>query len=356
MAQNHKQPAKETVEKELTYIQKVWHTVAIVALLVVVILIARVAFNVLLMVLAGVLVSVYFHGLGDMIQRKTKWSRRACMIISVGGTFIILTVLFWFMGSKISHQITILSDSLPKTVNTVKAKLSESPLGNKVLSYLSDDNSDKLFATAKQFFNTSFGVLGNIYIIMFLAMFFTANPNLYKDGIIKLIPEDRKELARCVFDRISMALKGWLKGMMLSMVLVFILIGVGLSIMSIPVALVLALLTGLLKLIPNFGSLAAMIPGVLLALTISTNTAIIVALIYIVSQTIVSNIVTPLIQKKMINLPPALTILSQVLMGTLSGVLGIILAVPLLAIVFILVDELYVKKIEAEAEVLSSEA
>lgn len=354
MAQNHKQSAKETVEKELTYIQKVWHTVAIVALLVVVILIARVAFNVLLMVLAGVLVSVYFHGLGDMIQRKTKWSRRACMIISVGGTFIILTVLFWFMGSKISHQITVLSDSLPKTVNTVKAKLSESPLGNKVLSYLSDDNSDKLFATAKQFFNTSFGVLGNIYIIMFLAIFFTANPNLYKDGIIKLIPEDRKELARCVFDRISMALKGWLKGMMLSMVLVFILIGVGLSIMSIPVALVLALLTGLLKLIPNFGSLAAMIPGVLLALTISTNTAIIVALIYIVSQTIVSNIVTPLIQKKMINLPPALTILSQVLMGTLSGVLGIILAVPLLAIVIILVDELYVKKINEESEVLSS--
>jgi len=356
MAQNYKQPAKETVEKELTYIQKVWHTVAIVALLVVVILIARVAFNVLLMVLAGTLVSVYFHGLGDMIQRKTKWRRRLCMIISVAGTFIILTVLFWFMGAKISKQITVLSDSLPKTVNTVKEKLSEYPLGNKVLLYLSDDNSDKLFATAKQFFNTSFGVLGNIYVILFLAMFFTANPNLYKDGIIKLIPEDRKELGRCVIDRISMALKGWLKGMMLSMMLVFILIGVGLSIMSIPVALVLALLTGLLKLIPNFGSLAAMIPGVLLALTIGTNTAIIVALIYIVSQTIVSNIVTPLIQKKMIDLPPALTILSQVLMGTLSGVLGIILAVPLLAIVMILVDELYVKKINEGSEVLSTKS
>ncbi len=356
MAQHHQQPAKETVEKELTYIQKVWHTVAIVALLVVVILIARVAFNVLLMVLAGVLVSVYFHGLGDIIQRKTKWSRRVSMSISVAGTFIILTVLFWFMGAKISKQITVLSDSLPQTINTVKAKLAEYPLGDKVLSYLSDDNSDKLFATAKQFFNTSFGVLGNIYIIMFLAIFFTANPTLYKDGIIKLIPADRKEMGRCVIDRISTALKGWLKGMMLSMVLVFILIGVGLSIMSIPVALVLALLTGLLKLIPNFGSLAAMIPGVLLALTIGTNTAIIVALIYVVSQTIVSNIVTPLIQKKMIDLPPALTILSQVLMGTLSGVLGIILAVPLLAIVMILVDELYVKKIEAESEVLDTES
>src|SRR5882762_2894808 len=113
MAQNHKQPAKETVEKELTYIQKVWHTVSIVALLVVVILIARVAFNVLLMVLAGVLISVYFHGLGDMIERKTKWSRRICMIISVGGSFVLLAALFWFMGTKISNQIAILSDSLP---------------------------------------------------------------------------------------------------------------------------------------------------------------------------------------------------------------------------------------------------
>jgi predicted PurR-regulated permease PerM len=337
--------SEKTAQKELTYIQKVWHTVAIVALLVVVILIARVAFNVLLMVLAGVLVSVYFHGLGDIIQRKTNWRRRICMIISVGGTFIILVSLFWLMGATISKQIAVLSDTLPHTINTAKAKLGETPIGQKILDYLSDDNSDTLMTTAKSFFNTSFGVLGDIYIILFLAIFFTSNPNLYKDGMIKLVPESRKPLTQQVIDRISHALKGWLKGMMLSMVLVFILLSIGLGIMSIPVALVLALLTGLLKLIPNFGSLAAMIPGVLLALTISTNTAIIVALIYIVTQTVVSNIVTPIIQNKMINLPPALTILAQVLMGTLSGVLGIILAVPLLAIVMILVDELYVKKI-----------
>ncbi|MDN5287916.1 MAG: family transporter [Mucilaginibacter sp.] len=349
MSPNHKHSAESGTEKELSYIQKVWHTVAIVALLVVVILIARVAFNVLLMVLAGVLVSVYFHGLGDIIQRKTKWRRRVCMIISVAGSFIILVALFWFMGAKITNQVAILSDKLPNTINTAKLKIAEIPLGNKVLEYLSDDNSDKIFATAKQFFNTSFGVLGNIYIILFLAIFFTTSPDLYKDGIIKLIPEDNKYLGKQVIDRISQALKGWLKGMMLSMVLVFILLTVGLSIMSIPVALVLALLTGLLKLIPNFGSAAAMVPGVLLALTISTNTAIIVALMYIVTQTIVSYIVTPLIQKKMIDLPPALTILAQVLMGTLSGVLGVILAVPLLAILMILVDELYVKKINKTA-------
>ncbi|MET3980600.1 putative PurR-regulated permease PerM [Mucilaginibacter sp. UYP25] len=342
-------PTPEKPSKELTYIEKVWHTVAIVALLVVAILIARVAFNVILMILAGALISVYFHGLGDMIERKTKWNRKVCMAISVGGSFLLLVTLLWFMGTTIQGQIAILNESLPETINNFKAKLGGSPLGSKVLEYFNDDgNSDKMFTTARSFFSTSFGVLGNIYIIMFLGLFFSTHPSLYKDGIIKLFPGKNKPMAKKVIDRISQALKGWLKGMMLSMVLIFIMISTGLTVIGIPVALVLALLTGLLKLIPNFGSLVAMIPGVLLALTQDLNTAIIVALLYIVSQTIVSNIVTPLIQKKMINIPPALTIISQVLMGVLSGVLGIILAVPLLSIIIILVDEIYVKKINPE--------
>jgi len=187
-------------------------------------------------------------------------------------------------------------------------------------------------------------VLGNIYIILLLGIFFTASPSLYKDGMLLLLPEEKKFMGRYIMNRISLALKGWLKGMMLSIVLITIMLTIGLSLMHIPVALVLAMIAGMLKIIPNFGSLAAMIPGVLLALTVSTNTAILVALLYIVSQTIVSNIVTPLIQKKMINLPPALTIISQIIMGTLSGALGIIMAVPLLAILIILVDELYVKQ------------
>jgi predicted PurR-regulated permease PerM len=336
------------VEKELSYVQKVWQTVAIVALLVVVILIARVVFNVLLMILAGSLIAVYFHGLGDLIERKTNFSRRISMMFSVAGSFILLGILFWFMGTKIQNQISLLSNSLPGTVQTARVKLDETPMGKKVLAYFSDNNSDKVFATAQRFFSTSFGVLGNLYVIMLLAIFFTANPSVYKDGILKLIPKHSKTMAKNSIDRISHVLKGWLKGTMLSMLLITILIAVGLSVMGIPGALVLSLLTGMLKLIPNFGSAAAMVPGVLLALTVSTNTAVIVTLIYIVSQTVVSNIVTPLIQKRMINLPPALTIISQVIMGTLSGALGIILAVPLLAIIIILVDELYVKKIEQD--------
>jgi len=343
-----------TTKKELSYIAKVWQTVAIVALLVVFILIAKVAFNVLLMALAGALIAVYFHGLADIIQRKTRLSRKLAMTISTLGTIVVLVALFWFIGAKIQTQVTQLSNSLPHTISTAKAKLNETPIGQKVLDSFSGDNSKKLSDTAQTFFNTSFGVLGDLYIILFLGIFFTASPSLYKDGILVLVPEDKKPVAQLIIDRISLALKGWLKGMLLSMVLITILIAVGLTIIGIPVAMVLGLITGILEIVPNFGPLIAMLPGVLLGLTFGTGTAVIVALLYIISQTIVANIVTPLIQKKMINLPPALTLISQLIMGTLSGALGIILAVPLLAMVVILVDELYVKKMDQAVAVKGS--
>jgi predicted PurR-regulated permease PerM len=339
--------AAETIKKELTYLQKVWNTVGIVALLVVVILVARVAFNILLMVLAGSLIAVYFHGLGDMIQRKTRMARKYAMVISVAGSLILFGTLLWFMGTKISVQISELSKTLPHTVSTAKAKMAETPLGQKILQNFQGDDSHKLMDTAQTFFSTSFGVLGDMYIILLLGVFFTASPSLYKNGMLLLVPKPKKELGRHILNRISLSLKGWLKGMMVSMLLIFVLITVGLMLFGVPVAMVLGLITGLLELVPNIGSLIAMIPGVLLALTIGTNTAIMVAIFYIVCQTIVANIVTPIIQKRIINMPPAITLVSQLVMGAVSGALGIILAVPLLAIIMILLDELYVKKINA---------
>jgi len=336
---------EKIVKKELSYIQKVWHTVAIVALLVGVILVARVAFNVLLMMLAGSLIAVYFHGFGDIIQRWTHWKRTWAMTASLLISFLVLAALLWFIGTKIQVQIAQLSNTLPHTVSTFKAKLSETPIGQKILDSVSGDKTDGLMNTVQTFLGTSFGVLGDIYIILLLGVFFTASPSIYKNGILLLVPKPKKELGKHIMNRISLSLKGWLKGMMVSIILITVLISVALTIIGIPMTMVLGFITGILELVPNLGSLLAMIPGVLLALTISTNTAIIVALVYIISQTITANIVTPLIQKKIINLPPALTLVSQLIMGTLSGALGIILAVPLLAIIIILIDELYVKKI-----------
>jgi predicted PurR-regulated permease PerM len=333
-----------SIKKGQSYTVKVWQTTAIVCLTLTIILILRVAFNIFLMALAGVLIAVYFHGLADMIITKTKMSQKLALFISIAGTIVLLSCTTWFVGSKIQRQVAELSNTLPQTIKLARIKISKTPVGEKIIEYTSGNNSQKLLDTATTFFSTSFGALGDLYIILFLGIFFTADPSLYKNGILFLFPSEKKPAARIILKRIGIALKGWLRSIIASIVLITILVAIGLSIIGLQGTTVLGLITGLLEIIPNFGPVIAMIPGILLGLTISTKTAVIVALIYVACQTIVGNIVLPLLQKKMINIPPALTLLSQLIMGTLSGLMGIILAVPLLAILIIVIDELYVKK------------
>ena len=330
-------------KNEPSYAVKVWQTTGIVCLAIIAILILRVAFNILLMALAGVLIAVYFHGLADMITRKIKMSRKLALAISIIVTILLFSFVCWFVGSKIQHQVAELSNTLPQTIKLVQSKISKTPVGEKIIEYTSGNNSQKLFDTATTFFSTSFGIIGDMYIILFLGIFFTADPSLYKNGILFLFPAEKKSTGRIILKKIETALKGWLKSIIISIVLISILVAVGLSIAGLPGTTVLGLITGVLEIIPNFGPVIAMIPGILLGLTISTKTAVIVALIYIACQTIVGNIAVPLLQKKMINIPPALTLLIQLIMGTLSGLMGIILAVPLLAIIIIVVNELYIK-------------
>lgn len=327
-----------------SFSHKVWIVTGILTLSVILIFLLKAAFSVLLIVLASCLIAVFFHGLGDMIERWTKLRHGYCVLIGALVTLAFISGLFWFMGSTIQAQIAELNSDFPEMIAKARASLSHSFVGNKILESISGLDDKRIMSTAQGFFNTSFGVIGDLYIILFLGIFFTVDPSIYKNGIIKLTPVAGKKDARIVIDRIGVVLKGWLKGMLLAMFLISILTVIALTIFKIPLALTLAILAGLMNFIPNFGPLIAMIPAVLIGFTISVNMAIIIAITYLVIQTIESNVVTPMIQKKMINLPPALTIMSQVLMGTFSGFLGILLATPLLAIIIVLVDELYIKK------------
>jgi predicted PurR-regulated permease PerM len=111
--------------------------------------------------------------------------------------------------------------------------------------------------------------------------------------------------------------------------------------------LVLAFIAGVLYFIPNFGPLIAMIPAVIVALLQGPATAVLVAGLYILIQVAESNFITPVVQKKLINLPPALIIMAQLFVAPLTGGWGLVLATPLMVILIVLVNELYVKKQKA---------
>ena len=144
----------------------------------------------------------------------------------------------------------------------------------------------------------------------------------------------------------SSTLTKWLKGKIFSMFVVFILTAIGLVIMGIPMWLVLSLIAGLLSFVPNFGPLIALIPAVLIGLMEGPTTALMVLGLYMLVQVLESNLITPQIQQRLINIPPALIIIAQLVMSVLIGGWGLVLATALTAIVMVVLQELYIKKQE----------
>lgn len=106
--------------------------------------------------------------------------------------------------------------------------------------------------------------------------------------------------------------------------------------------LVLSIIAGILNFIPNFGPLIAMIPAVLVGFMQGTTTAAIVAGMYIVIQVVESNFITPMVQQKLVDIPPALIISAQLLISPLTGGWGLVLATPLMLILMILIQKLYI--------------
>lgn len=335
---------EDNTTDELSYQKKVWTKGGIYALIVILILLFKATFSVFLLILAGTLIAIFFLGLSGLICRKTKWKQGICLTIAVIGTLLLVIGLFWLMGAKIQAQVAELNDTLPATIENAKSQLSQNPIGKKLVQKASSPETMKRAkGLASTFFKTTFGVFGDIYVVLFLGIFFTVSPDVYKKGIVQLIPQKGQKKGGDIVNKLGDNLKKWLKGKFFAMFVVFVLTSIGLLILGIPLWLVLALIAGLLNFIPNFGPLIAMIPAVLVALMQGPTTAAIVAGMYILIQVIESNFITPMVQQKLISIPPALIISAQLLISPLTGGWGLVLATPLMLIIMILVQELYLK-------------
>lgn len=329
----------------LSYQKKVWIKAGIYALIVLLILLLKATFSVFLLILAGALIAIFFLGLSGLICRKTKWKQGICLAIAVFGTLLLATGLFWLMGAKIQTQVEQLHNTLPATIENAKSQLSKNSIGKMIVEKVNSPQTiKKAQALASTFFKTTFGVFGDIYVVLFLGIFFTVSPDVYKKGMVQLIPKKGQPKGEDIINKLGDNLKKWLKGKFFAMLVVFILTSIGLLILGIPLWLVLGLIAGLLNFIPNFGPLIAMIPAVLVALMQGPATAALVAGLYIVIQIVESNFITPMVQQKLISIPPALIIAAQLLISPLTGGWGLVLATPLMLIIMILVQELYIKE------------
>ena len=185
--------------------------------------------------------------------------------------------------------------------------------------------------------------LGGFLIIVFLSIYLAADPQLYRRGVLALIPNRRRAQAAHVMSRVAHVLRKWLVTQLIAMLVIGTVTTVVLLILKVEAAFALGVLAGLFEFIPTVGPLLSAIPAVAMGFLDSPEKAAVVAAAYWGIQFLENHILIPLLMKGGMDLPPALTVITQALLALVFGFLGLMVAVPLLATVMVMVQVLYVE-------------
>lgn len=339
------------MKNDYGYPKKVWIAGLIFAFITIVLLIFEATFNMVMLVLAGALIACYFRGISEFLKRKFQFSGKISMLISVLGTFLVFSGIMYLIGATIWTQTMALKESLPELTTSVKNFLEKSEIGQDITAWANEISSSKEFSGfLSSFFATTFGSVANIYIIVLVGIFFTISPQLYVNGIAELVPPANRDRAKDIMTHLGTSLKKWLAGKFIAMLAVFILTAIGLLILDVKLWLTLSILAGLLNFIPNFGPIISAVPAILVGFSQDLHLAIIIAVMYLAIQLFESSFITPKAQYHLIRIPPALIIIAQVFVGALTGILGVIFATPLMLIVLIMVQELYIQPMNKNHE------
>lgn len=192
------------------------------------------------------------------------------------------------------------------------------------------------------FVSNVFTALAGFLLVVFTAIFVATEPDLYRRGMMHLLPKRARGRGAEVLDAIGKVLREWLVARLIAMVVIgLITFGVLLA-LRVPAAAILGLIAGLLEFIPFFGPIASAVPALGMALLKSPQTMFYVAIAMLAIQQIEGMVVTPLILKDRVDVPPALTIVGVAAMGVIFGILGMLIAEPLLAATLVAVKLLYV--------------
>ncbi|KPF71718.1 hypothetical protein IP69_05635 [Bosea sp. AAP35] len=311
----------------------------------------------LLMIFAGLLLAILFRSCGVWVGNR----------LSVGpgwGVAIFLLCVLLLLGGggmavapAVLEQVDQLWRQVPEAVDSVRKRIDTYDWARNALERLSPGNlwSSEAGGAATQAVGSAFGSLGNGVLLLFIALYGAFDPETYRKGFLKLFAPSRRAQAEVVLARSVDTLQNWLVAQSIAMAVVGVLTGLGLWLIGIPLALVLGLIAGLLAFIPNIGPVLAAAPGLLLAVPQGMNTVLMVLGVYLAVQAIESYVVTPIVQKEKVSLPPVLVICTQLAFGTLFGLIGLALATPITALSLQLINDLYVGKYLEREEIATGE-
>ncbi|HYK01684.1 MAG TPA: AI-2E family transporter [Thermoanaerobaculia bacterium] len=200
-----------------------------------------------------------------------------------------------------------------------------------------------------------FGAIGGLVIVLFLAMYIAATPGLYREGLRHLIPHRHRDRGDDLLDALRDTLRQWLIARAMAMVIIGLVTGGALALLGVKGAGALGVLAGIMEFVPFFGPVISAIPAIGIALVDSPQKALWVIGLYLFVQQLEGNVVTPLLLEKRLDIPPVLTVVAVSALGVVFGVLGMLIAEPLLAAVLVTTKLLYVQDVVGDEVKLGHE-
>jgi predicted PurR-regulated permease PerM len=314
--------------------------------------------EILLLLFLATLFSLYLGAITDALQRRLAVPRRIGLTIALLLTIAIVGGAGYLMVPPVTEQATELFYQLPRQLERWEVQLRElaedRPMVGTVIGQLEEGQTyvGTVLAEIGSFFRgivpylfTGVRFIIHIASVLVMGVYMALRPGLYREGLIALTPPVHRELVRDILTDLATTLRAWIVGQLFTMVALGILTWIGLSLLGVPYALTFGVFTAVVAIVPFFGAgVSTLLPMLFVLSQGQTVTAMLVLLVGVVIQLIESNIISPMVMERKVRLPPVLTLLSVLIMAHLMELIGLLVAVPVLATVMVIVRRIYVHR------------
>lgn len=300
--------------------------------------------DVLVLTFGAIVVAAIVRGLAVRFERWFRVSTHTAGLLSTLSILGLLGIGFWLVGGALTNQVDQLREGIPEAWAAASAWLNSHALGRQLLQIVEDVRASGVSgARVAGAASTALGALGSAALMLIVGVYFALDPAQYRRGVLALVPPSHRSRYGEALTASGEALSRWLLGQSASMLFLGASTALGLWLLDVPLALALGFITALFAFVPFFGAIAAGVLAVLMAFTVGPEKALHVALLFFALQQVEEYLLQPVVQRWAVAMPPVLTMLSALIFGILFGTVGVIFATPMMVIVMVLVQKLYIE-------------
>ncbi|MHC4046423.1 AI-2E family transporter [Bradyrhizobium sp. 23AC] len=323
----------------------------------------------LLLIFTGMLLGLGLNALTGALGRRVPLPHPVRLAIVCTALALMLAGIAYLGGATIAEQASLLSKTIKSQIGNVKSFLDNHGIDTSFFDFgngatdasttapsetapapaapsrgplpgagaLASSGGAIVSQTFKLLLGTIHGV-GNIFIVLFLGFAFAAQPAVYHDGLLFLAPARHRTRVALIIDRTAETLERWLIAQIIVMLAVGVVTWIGLAVIGIPSSFILGIQAGLLAFIPTIGAIIAGVVVVLASLASGWIPALSAFLLFMGVHAMESYVLTPILQRQALDIPPATLFAFQILLGVVFGIWGLALALPLVAIAKVMID------------------